>query len=47
MALLTGKITVKKGTKKGTYKIRIKVTAKGTSNYLAKSKTVTARIVVR
>ena len=43
----TGKITVKKGTKKGTYKIRIKVTAKGTSNYLAKSKTVTARIVVR
>lgn len=43
----TGKITVKKGTKKGTYKIKIKVTAKGNAKYLAGSKTITVKIIVR
>lgn len=36
----TGKITVKKGTKKGTYKINVIVTATGTTEYKAGSKTV-------
>lgn len=43
----TGKITVKKGTKKGTYKIKIKVTAKGNAKYLAGSKIITVKIIVR
>ncbi len=43
----TGKITVAKGTKAGTYKIKVKVTAKGNSNYLSGSKTVTVTIIVK
>ena len=43
----TGNVTVAKGTKKGTYKIKLKVSAKGTSNYKAGSKTVTFKIVVK
>lgn len=43
----TGKITVKKGTKKGTYKVKVKVAAKGTRNYNAAIKQVTATIKVK
>ena len=43
----TGKLTVKKGTKKGTYKIRVSVTASGSANFEAGSKTVTLKIRVK
>ena len=43
----TGKITVKKGTKKGTYKIKVAVTAYGTWNYAAMTKTVTVKVKVK
>lgn len=43
----TGKITVKKKTKKGTYKVKVKVTAKGTTYYDSKSKTLTIKIKVK
>ena len=42
----TGKITVKKKTKKGTYTIKVKVTAAGTKDYKAKSKTVKVTVKV-
>ena len=42
----TGKVTVKKGLKKGTYMVKVKVKAAGTSNYKAKTKTVTFKIKV-
>ena len=42
-----GKITVKKGTKKGTYKLKVKITAKGNSQYLARSVTKTVRVKVK
>lgn len=42
-----GKITVKKGTKKGTYSIKVKVKAPGNGEYLAATKTVTVKIVVK
>ena len=43
----TGKVTVKKGLKKGTYTVKVKVTAKGTKNYKALSKTVKFKIKVK
>ena len=43
----TGAITIAKGTKKGFYKIRVKVTAKGDSNYAAKTKYVTVRVRIK
>ena len=43
----SGKITLKKGMKKGTYKVKIKVSAAGTSNYKAATKTVTIKIKVK
>ena len=43
----TGKVTIKRGTKRGTYKVKIKVTAKGTRNYKAGSKTITCKVVVK
>ena len=43
----TGKITAKKGLAKGTYRIKVKVTAKGTGNYKAASKTVTVTVIVK
>ena len=43
----TGKITLKKGLKKGSYSLKVKVTAKGTTNYLKGSKTVTIKIKVK
>ncbi len=42
-----GTITVPKGTKKGTYKVKIEVTAKGNTNYVSGSKTVTVTIAVK
>ena len=42
-----GKITVKKGLKKGTYKVKIKVTAAGDATYLAGSKDVVVKIVIK
>ena len=42
----TGKITVKKKTNKGTYTIKVKVTAAGTKDYKAKSKTVKVTVKV-
>ena len=43
----SGKITVKKKTKKGTYKIKVRVTAAGTAEYKAASKTVTVTVRVK
>ena len=43
----TGKITVKKGTKKGTYKIKVRVTAAGSANYKAATKTLTLKVRVK
>ena len=43
----TGRIKVKKGTKKGTYKATIIVTAAGNVNYMATSKKVSVKIVVK
>lgn len=42
-----GKIVVKKKTKKGTYSVKVKVSAAGNGDYLAGSKTVTVKIVVK
>ena len=42
-----GKVTVKKKLKKGTYKIKAKVKAAGTTNYKARTKTVTFKIIVK
>jgi endo-1,4-beta-xylanase len=43
----TGKVSVKKGTKKGTYKVVVKVAAAGNATYLAASKNVTCKVVVK
>ena len=43
----TGGVTVMTGLKKGTYKVKIKVTAAGNATYLAKSRTVTATVIVK
>ena len=43
----TGKITIKKGLKKGTYKVKVNVTAAGSANYKALTKTVTVKIKIR
>jgi hypothetical protein len=43
----TGKVTVKKGTKKGTYTAKVKITAAGNTNYKARSKTVTCKVIVK
>ena len=43
----TGKVTVKKGLKKGTYKVKLRVTAAGSANYMAVSKTVTFKVKVK
>ena len=43
----SGKVTAKKGTPKGTYKFVVKVTAKGDSNYKAKSVSKTVKILVK
>ena len=43
----TGKIKVKKRLKKGTYKVKVKVTAAGTANYKAVTKTVTFKVKVK
>ena len=42
-----GKVTVKKKLKKGTYTVKTKVTAAGNSNYKAKTKTVSLKVVVK
>ena len=42
-----GKFTVKKGLKKGTYKVTVKVTAAGTTEYKAGTKTVTVKIKIK
>ena len=42
-----GKITVKKGTKKGTYKVAVSITAKGNSNYKAKTTTYNLKVKVK
>ena len=42
----TGKVTAKKGCKKGSYSIRVKVTAKGTANYRALTKTLKLKVTV-
>ena len=47
VAKKSGKITVKKGLKKGTYKVKIKVTAAGTANYKARTRSVTVPIKVK
>ena len=39
-----GKVTVKKKTKKGKYQIKVKVTAAGTTEFKALSKTVTVTV---
>ena len=43
----TGKITIKKKLKKGTYTLSVKVTAKGTANYKAASKTLKVKVKVK
>ena len=43
----TGKVKVKKGTKKGTYSVKVKVTAYGTTESKAASKTVTVKVRVK
>ncbi|MBR0455516.1 MAG: hypothetical protein IJJ01_02535 [Firmicutes bacterium] len=43
----TGKVTVKKKTLKGTYKMKVKVSAAGTANYKAGSKTITIKVRVK
>ena len=43
----TGSIKVKKGLKKGTYKVKIKVKAAGTTEYKAKTVTVTVKVVIK
>lgn len=43
----TGNVKIKKGTKKGTYKIKVKVTAKGSANYKALTKTATVKVKVK
>lgn len=42
-----GKVTVKKGLGRGTYAVKVKVSAKGTANYKAGSKTVTLKVRIR
>ncbi|KIR03004.1 cell surface protein [Lachnospiraceae bacterium TWA4] len=42
-----GVVTVKKGTKKGTYSMTVKISSKATSNYVAGSKSVTIKVVVK
>jgi len=42
-----GKLTVKKGLKKGTYKIKVQVTAAGSQQYFAGSKTVTLKVKIK
>ena len=43
----TGKATVKKGAKKGKHTIKVKVTAAGSANYKAGSKTITCKVTVK
>ena len=42
-----GKVTIPKGTKRGTYKLNIKVSAAGSANYKAGSKTVAVTVKVK
>ena len=43
----TGKLTVKKKLKKGKYKVKVKVSAAGTKDYKAATKTVTTTVKVK
>ncbi|MBR3158107.1 MAG: hypothetical protein IKF14_03280, partial [Atopobiaceae bacterium] len=43
----TGKVTVKKGAKKGKHTIKVKVTAAGSANYKAGSKTIICKVTVK